>query len=304
MNKYGENSKSIFLAILAASMYAISSPISKLLLDHLQPTMMASLLYLGAGIGLSIVWLIERLFHKGNLERNLTVKEVPYIIAMVVLDISAPILLMVGLSQTTAANASLLNNFEIVTTSIIAMFIFKEVISKRLWLSISLMTVASMLLVAEEKDSFSFSWGSMFVLFACICWGFENNCTRKLSFKNPLQIVIIKGIGSGTGAFIIALILKETNVNLIYVLETLVLGFIAYGLSIYFYVYAQRELGAAKTSMYYAVSPFIGVIISLILFREIPTKQFIIALAIMILGTYFASTDIKKVEAGGNDDFD
>lgn len=304
MFKYGNNNKSIFFAILAASMYAISSPISKLLLDHVQPAMMASLLYLGAGIGLSVVWLIERLLGKENIEKNLAIKDLPYIIAMVVLDISAPIFLMVGLYRTTAANVSLLNNFEIVATSIIAMFIFKEIISKRLWLSISLMTVASMLLVAEEKDSFSFSWGSMFVIFACICWGFENNCTRKLSFKNPLQVVIIKGIGSGTGALIIALMLKETSVHLIYVLETLILGFIAYGLSIYFYVYAQRDLGAAKTSMYYAVSPFIGVIFSLIIFREMPTKLFIIALIIMIVGTYFASTDTKKVEAGGNDDFD
>nr|WP_315021079.1 DMT family transporter [uncultured Aminipila sp.] len=304
MFKYGGNSKSIFFAILAASTYAISSPISKLLLVHVQPTMMASLLYLGAGMGLSIVWLIERVISKENIEKNLTQNDLPYIIAMVVLDISAPIFLMVGLSRTTAANVSLLNNFEIVATSIIAMFIFKEIISKRLWLSISLMTVASMLLVAEEKDSFSFSWGSMFVIFACICWGFENNCTRKLSFKNPLQVVIIKGIGSGTGALIIALILKETNVDLIHVLETLLLGFVAYGLSIYFYVYAQRELGAAKTSMYYAVAPFIGVILSLIIFREIPTKLFIIALTIMIAGTYFASTDTKEVEAGGKNDFD
>ncbi|WP_312651342.1 DMT family transporter [Aminipila sp.] len=304
MFKYGDNSKSIFFAILAASTYAISSPISKLLLDHVQPTMMASLLYLGAGIGLSIVWLIQRVISKENIEKNLNKNDLPYIIAMVVLDISAPIFLMVGLSRTTAANVSLLNNFEIVATSIIAMFIFKEIISKRLWLSISLMTVASMLLVAEEKDSFSFSWGSMYVIFACVCWGFENNCTRKLSFKNPLQVVIIKGIGSGTGALIIALILKETNVDLIYVLETLLLGFVAYGLSIYFYVYAQRELGAAKTSMYYAVAPFIGVILSLIIFREIPTKLFIIALTIMIAGTYFASTDAKEVEAGGKNDFD
>lgn len=304
MFKYGDNGKSIFFAILAASMYAISSPISKLLLGHVQPTMMASLLYLGAGIGLSAVWFIERLLHKETSEGNLTMKELPFIIAMVVLDISAPIFLMVGLSRTTAANASLLNNFEIVTTSIIAMLIFKEMISKRLWLAISLMTVASIILVAGEKNSFSFSWGSILVICACICWGFENNCTRKLSAKNPMQIVIIKGFGSGIGAFAIALMLKENSVNIVYIFETLVLGFIAYGLSIYFYVYAQRGLGAAKTSMFYAVSPFIGVIISLILFRETPTKLFIIALVIMIIGTYFASTEGEKAEAGGNNDFD
>lgn len=299
-----DKNKYIFFAILAATTYAISAPVSKLLLYYVQPTMMASLLYLGAGIGLSIVWLIERFILRNNIEKNLTLDEFPYIISMIVLDIAAPIFLMVGISNTTAANASLLNNFEIVTTSVIAMFIFKEMISKRLWLAISLMTVASILLVVEEKDSFSFSWGSIFVIFACICWGFENNCTRKLSVKNPLQIVIIKGFGSGTGAFIIAVVLNQVSAKgIIYIFQALLLGFVAYGLSIYFYVYAQRELGAAKTSMYYAIAPFIGVILSLILFKEVPTKLFIISLIIMIIGTYFASTEEKKVEVGGKDDF-
>ena len=76
-----------------------------------------------------------------------------------------------------------------------------------------------------------------------------------------------------------------------YLLLALILGFIAYGLSIYFYIYAQRDLGAAKTSTYYAVSPFIGAGLSLLIFRESPSLIFILALAIMAVGTYFASTE-------------
>lgn len=283
--------KAISFAILAAALYAISIPISKLLLREIPPTSMAASLYLGAGFGMFIVRLIR---HKKNWDKNearLSKKELPFIIGMVVLDIAAPILLMIGLTMTSAANASLLNNFEIVATSIIALLFFQEKISNRLWGAIFLITTASIILAIEDVSSFSFSLGSIFVLLACVSWGLENNCTRKLSVKDPLEIVVIKGFGSGTGALLIALVLGEKLTNISYLIAALILGFFAYGLSIFFYIYAQRYLGAARTSAYYAISPFIGVGLSLIIFQEIPTVSFVIALVIMIIGMYFASTE-------------
>jgi drug/metabolite transporter (DMT)-like permease len=286
--------KPISFAILAAALYAISSPVSKLLLKEIPPTLMASFLYLGAGLGMSIVGFIKKKRYKDKTEARLTKQEFPFTVGMVALDIVAPIFLMVGLTMTTSANVSLLNNFEIVATSLIALSIFKESISKRLWVAISLITLSSIILSIEDISSFSFSFGSIFVLIACICWGLENNCTRKLSVKDPLEIVVIKGFGSGIGSLLIALALGEQINNVPYILAALLLGFFAYGLSIFFYIYAQRDLGAAKTSAYYAVAPFIGVGLSLIIFREIPTFSFVIALVIMIIGTYFASTEIHN----------
>ena len=281
-----KNKKAIFHAILAAALYAINAPVSKLLLAEIPSTMMAGLLYLGAGIGM---YILEKL-NKHKEELPLTKQELPYTVAMVVLDIAAPIFLMIGLTRCSAANASLLNNFEIVATSLIALFIFKEAINKRLWVAIILVTISSILLSFEDMSSLQFSWGSLFVLLACVCWGFENNCTRMLSSKNPAQIVIIKGFGSGLGALFLSLIIGERYANLGYIILALLLGFVAYGLSIYFYIYAQRDLGATKTSTYYAVSPFIGAGLSLIIFNELPSALFIIALIIMAVGTYFAST--------------
>jgi drug/metabolite transporter (DMT)-like permease len=283
----------ILWAILAAALYAISSPVSKILLNKVPPTMMAALLYLGAGFGMSIIGLCRYKAGKLKKEMRLTKKELPFTIGMIVLDILAPILLMIGLTMTTPANVSLLNNFEIVATSFIALFIFKESISKRLWIAIILIVIASIILSVEDISSMSFSLGSIFVLLASVCWGFENNCTRMLSVKDPLQVVIVKGFGSGLGSLIISFFIKETSTNAVYIIGTLLLGFVAYGLSIYLYVYAQRELGAAKTSAYYAVAPFIGVVLSFIIFLQIPTISFVIALLIMIIGTYFASTDSK-----------
>jgi drug/metabolite transporter (DMT)-like permease len=281
------NKKAIFYAVLAAALYAINAPISKLLLAEIPSTMMAGLLYLGAGIGMCT---LEK-FNKHKEELPLTKKELPYTAAMVILDIAAPIFLMIGLTRCSAANASLLNNFEIVATSMIALFLFRETISKKLWLAITLVTISSIMLSFEDMGSLQFSWGSLFVLLACICWGFENNCTRMLSSKNPAQIVIIKGFGSGIGALVLSFVIGERFFQVGYLLLALILGFVAYGLSIYFYIYAQRDLGAAKTSTYYAVSPFIGAGLSLIIFRESPSLIFIIALAIMAVGTYFASTE-------------
>lgn len=281
----------IFWTILAAGLYALNAPVSKLLLEEVPPTMMAALLYLGAGIGLTVVRLVQRMTGKGKKEAPLTKKDMPYTVGMVVLDIAAPIFLMVGLTMTTAANASLLNNFEIVATAVIALFIFREAISRRLWLAIVLVTISSAILSVEDVTSFTFSYGSIFVLLACVCWGLENNCTRMISHKDPLEIVVIKGFGSGLGSLVLAFFLGENALPLVYGVCTLLLGFVAYGLSIFFYIYAQRYLGAAKTSAYYALAPFMATALSLVIFREKPSISFFIALLIMAVGTYFASTD-------------
>ena len=282
-------------ALLAAVLYALNAPFSKLLLGQVPPTAMAALLYLGAGIGVFLLRLVRRIAaaRRGSAEKEqpLTRKELPYTVGMVVLDIAAPVLLMLGLRHTTAANAALLNNFEIVATSVIALVLFREAISRRLWLAIGLVTLSSLILSFEDVSSLSFSVGSLFVLLACVCWGLENNCTRMLSAKDPLQIVVIKGFGSGVGALVLAFAAGETLPGVGSVLAALLLGFVAYGLSICFYIYAQRTLGAAKTSAYYAAAPFVGAGLSLLIFWQLPTVSYLAALAVMLAGTYFATFD-------------
>ncbi len=278
-------------AVLAAAFYALNAPLSKWLLGTVPPTLMAALLYLGAGMGMALVRLGQRTLGKVPREAPLTRRDLPYTVGMVVLDIAAPILLMVGLTRTTAANASLLNNFEIVATALIALLLFGEKISRRLWAAIGFVTLSAMVLSVEDRSSFSFSLGSVFVLLACSCWGLENNCTRSISHKDPLEIVVIKGFGSGGGALVLALLQGERLADLPAALGALALGFVAYGLSICFYIYAQRGLGAAKTSAYYALAPFLGAGLSLILFRQVPRPAFLAALVLMALGAWLAATD-------------
>lgn len=287
----------ICLALFAAALYAINSPLSKLLLDYLPPTLMAGFLYIGAGVCMLALALLRKVRKTERTETKLTKRELPYIVAMILLDIAAPVCLLLGLKSTTAANASLLNNFEIVATAVIALVVFKEKINFRLWLGILFITLSCMVLSFEDLSSLQFSYGSLLILLACVCWGFENNCTKKISSKDPLEIVLLKGIFSGLGSLLVGFIIGERITVLWSVFAVIGVGFVAYGLSIFFYVHAQRILGAARTSAYYAVSPFIGTLLSLVIFREIPHYTYFIALALMIIGAWLSSQDKGRTQS-------
>ena len=279
----------VMMALLAAIFYAINTPFSKVLLEKVTPTFMASFLYLGAGIGVGIMYLLNSKKEK-NIEK-LSKTDLPYTVGMIVLDILAPIFLMIGINIGSASNASLLGNFEIVATALIALLIFKEVVTSRLWIAIGFITLSSIVLSFEGSRSFKFSLGSLFVILATCCWGLENNCTRMISDKNTYEIVILKGIFSGTGSFIIAIILGENIPGIKYILISMLLGFVAYGLSIFLYIRAQRELGAAKTSAYYAIAPFIGTFLSFAVDKDRLTKVYFIGLIFMIIGSVIVVCD-------------
>ena len=283
--------------MLAAALYAINSPLSKLLLDYLPPTLMAGFLYIGAGVCMLALALLRKVRKTERTETKLTKRELPYIVAMILLDIAAPVCLLLGLKSTTAANASLLNNFEIVATAVIALVVFKEKINFRLWLGILFISLSCMVLSFEDLSSLQFSYGSLLILLACVCWGFENNCTKRISSKDPLEIVLLKGIFSGLGSLLVGFVIGERITVLWSVFAVIGVGFVAYGLSIFFYVHAQRILGAARTSAYYAVSPFIGTLLSLVIFREIPHYTYFIALALMIIGAWLSSQDKGRAQS-------
>lgn len=280
---------SIVFAVLAAVFYAVNMPCSKLLLNVVPSTIMAGLLYLGAGIGMGILFL----FNSGKKERTplLSKSDFPYVIGMIVLDILAPIFLMYGLKNTTSSNASLLNNFEIVATTVVALVVFGEVVSTKMWIAIVFVTLSSAILSFEDFSGFNFSVGSLYVLLAAVCWGFENNCTRKLSLKNTFEIVTIKGLCCGLGSIAVGSVLGEKLPELQWTALALLLGFVAYGLSIFFYIKAQKTLGAAKTSAYYAIAPFVGALLSFAILGETLSLQYFIGLCLMVIGSVLVTFD-------------
>ncbi len=273
--------KAIFLALAAALCYSINIPFSKLLLEKAGSCMTAGFLYLGAGISVGLVSLLRG----KKKEKRLTKKDLPYTTGMVVLDIAAPILLMVGLRGASASLATLVNNFEIVATSLIAAVFFRERISGRGWAAIALITLSTVVLSLSGNGDWRVSPPLLLVLLATVCWGLENNCTRMISSKDTGEIVTIKGLFSGTGAVIVALLTGESFPEVKYIILTLFLGSVAYGLSIFLYIKAQNIIGAASTSSFYAVNPFLGSLLSFVILKEAITPNYVTALIIMIAGT-------------------
>lgn len=286
-----KHSRPLFYALLAACLFALNAPLSKLLLGSVEPLFLAALLYLGAGAGMLLIGRLRRAGGAPKRESALSRRELPFIALMVLLDIAAPIALLFGLRLTNAGTAALLGNFEIVATTLFALLLFREAVGRRLWAAIALIFCASLLLSFEDISALRLSSGALLVLLACACWGLENNCTRMLSIKDPLQVVVIKGFGSGLGALLAAFIWGSLRAPLWAVIAGLGLGLVAYGLSIFFYVRAQRDLGAARTSVYYAAAPFIGVLFSWLILGERVNFMFLLALVVMLLGALLAVTE-------------
>lgn len=174
--------------------------------------------------------------------------------------------------------------------------LFGERITPRLWAGIVVMTASCALLAVEPGEGLTLSPGLLLVLGACLCWGVENNCMASIANCDPALVVAIKGIGSGIGALAVALLGDVSLPGLAPVLLAMLLGFASYGLSILANVRAQRGLGAARTSAYYAVGPFIGVAVAWLLFGDAPGAGFLAALALMALGSWLSLPSANEYE--------
>lgn len=271
----------IVQALLAAIFFGASAPISKLLLGDIAPVFLASFLYLGSGTGIALVKLTQP---KGN-EAGITRADAPWLAGAIISGgILAPIVLMVSLQNTPASTASLLLNFEGVGTTVIALLFFRESISRRAWMAILVITLASIFLSTDFSVGFGLSLGALGVLLACVLWGVDNNFTRNISGKDPLSIVAWKGLVAGTFSFFLAWALGNPFPSLRTILGTLILGFLSYGMSTFLFIRSMRGLGAARTSALYGTAPLAGVLLSILLFSEIPSFLFIIAAVLMVGG--------------------
>jgi len=253
--------------------------------------MLAALIYFGAGIGISLVKAANRHRMRAGETQRIAKKEIPVVLLIVALDTVAAVSLMAGLKTVSAESASLLGKFETAATALAARFLFREPIGVRLWIAIPLITVSSIILSVNDIGGLTISVGALLVLLSAISWGFENNCTKRLAVKYPLAVVMIKGFGSGCCALAAALALGETPNSFYAIPIALLLGFLSYGLSIFFYVSAQRTLGASKTGTLYATAPFAGVAASILIFQQPLMASFFAVLPIMLAGTLFAVLD-------------
>ncbi len=286
MNKFRQYQ---MIAILSAVLFGVSAPLSKLLLREIDPIPLVAFLYIGSGAGLWIFQRLERLIAKQEHEEaSLSKKDIPWLVGAILSGgVIAPILLMFSLRITPASTASLLLNFEGVATALIAGLFFSEYIGKRVWISILLITLASILLSWNFTGQWGLSIGAIGIIFACFCWGIDNNFTRNISSKNLFSIVIIKGFSAGFFSLFLSLLLKNSIPDLKIILLVMLLGCLSYGFSLVLFVLALRNIGSSRTSAFFGTAPFIGAALSFILFKDTPNIMFIISLPLMIAGAVF-----------------
>ncbi|MBE0410351.1 MAG: EamA family transporter [Anaerolineales bacterium] len=276
----------ILQALGAAILFGASTPLSKMLLQEIEPVILAGLLYLGCGLSAIILRLFRLALEKDvPIEADLTQRDIPWLAGAVIAGgILAPILLLIGLQSTPAATASILLNLEIVATVIIAGYIFSEAIGRRIWWAMALITIAGIALSLDVTGGWGISLGALAVISACFLWGLDNNLTRNVSAKDPLVIVAIKGLAAGTFSLLLGLMIGNTLPSLGIISLALLVGSFSYGVSITLFVLAMRGLGAARTGMLYATAPFIGATLSFVLLREQPSLLFLVSIPLMVLG--------------------
>jgi drug/metabolite transporter (DMT)-like permease len=281
----------ILQALLAALFFGASAPIAKLLLGDVAPVLMAAFLYLGSGTGISLIKLYQRLT-RNQREAGIRRPDVGWLAGAIISGgILAPIVLMISLKNTPASTASLLLNFEGVGTTLIALFFFRESISRRALAAILIITLASIFLSTDFASGFGLSLGALGVILACILWGVDNNFTRNISAKDPLTIVGWKGLVAGSFSLLLGLGLGQQLPAFGTILRILLLGFISYGLSTMFFIYSMRGLGAARTSALYGTAPLAGVLLSIVIFRDSLTVFFVLAAILMMVGAYWLANE-------------
>jgi len=256
--------KGILAALGAALLFGVSTPLAKLALDSTSPLLVAGLLYLGSGIGLALARLVRG--HSSADETPLKRADLPWLGGAIVAGgIVAPALLLFGLLHLPASSASLLLNLEAVATAVIAWVVFKENVDRRVGVGFAAILLGGVLLTIPSEGRVQLTSGALLVVAACICWGIDNNLTRKISGSDPAQISMLKGLVAGTVNTNLALatgaILPSPGVGL----GVAVIGFLGYGVSLTLFVRALRSLGTARTGAYFSTAPFAGAAFALVL---------------------------------------
>jgi drug/metabolite transporter (DMT)-like permease len=275
--------RGVQLSLLAAALFGASAPLAKTLLLSVPAELLAGLLYAGSGLGL----LGYRAARGRRDEAPLRRHDAPWLAAAILLGgIVGPLLLLIGLTRTPAAGASLLLNLEGVFTALLAWFVFRENFDRRIALGMIAIVCGGLVLTWQGHAAWGGIAGPLAVAGACLCWATDNNLTQKVSGGDPVQIAMLKGIVAGAVNLSIGFARGQRLPGFGIVAEALLLGLFSYGISLVLFVRALRSLGSARTGAYFSTAPFVGAALSLIVFRERPTAAFLFAATLMAIGVW------------------
>jgi drug/metabolite transporter (DMT)-like permease len=274
-------------ALLSAALFGVSAPLAKLLLGAVSPWLLAGLLYLGSGLGLALVRLVRR-----SNEAGLGRRDLPWFGAAVLSGgVIGPVLLVFGLAESSASEASLLLNLESVLTLVIAWMVFKENVDRRLLIGAAAIVAGAVILSWPKEASLGLNWGPVLIAGACLAWAIDNNLTRKVSAADPMQIAMVKGLAAGIVNVAIAFALGAKLPSVGAIAGAGLLGFFSYGISLTLFVLALRHLGTARTGAYYALAPFIGAGVAILFLGEPIGIAFIAGGVLMAIGLWLHLTE-------------
>lgn len=281
----------VLAALAAALLFGAGTPLAKWLLDVVNPWLLAGLLYLGSGVGLTLYRHVVQ-----APAVRLPWNEVSWFAGAILAGgIVGPVLLMIGLTGMPASGASLLLNAEGLFTALLAWFAFKENFDRRIALGMGAIVAGAVVLSWPGEARFAGLWPTLAVLGACFAWGIDNNLTRKISLTDATWIASVKGLVSGTVNLILAFSLGASMPALPNLAGAMVVGFFAYGVSLALFVIGLRHLGTARTGAYFSVAPFFGALLALLMGESL-TTQLLIAGALMALGTWLHLTERHEHE--------
>jgi drug/metabolite transporter (DMT)-like permease len=286
------HAKSIFFrpgvaaALGAALLFGAGTPLAKLLLASVSPWLMAGLLYLGAGVGLTLYRLLNRA-PSVRLDR----KELRWFAGAILSGgIVGPLLLMIGLNGMPASGASLLLNAEGIFTALLAWFAFKENFDHRIALGMAAIAAGALLLSWSGDARFSGLWPNLAVLGACLAWGIDNNLTRKVSLTDATWIASVKGLVAGTVNLALAFATGATLPTWFTAAGAMLVGLLSYGVSVALFVTGLCHLGTARTGAYFSIAPFFGAVLALLM-GDVLTWQLLAAGLLMAWGTWLHLTE-------------
>jgi len=284
-------SPGVFAALGAALLFGAATPLAKLLLDDIDAWLLAALLYLGSGLGLAAY----RLVCTGDRSKQLAKNEWRWLAGAVVAGgIVGPVLLMYGLTRLPASSASLLLNAEGAFTALLAWFVFRENFDLRIAGGMTAILLGAAILswptgAAAPLELMPVSS----VLGACLAWGVDNNLTRKVSLADPTWIACVKGLVAGTTNLFLAFAFVPHGEMpvLASIGGALLLGCLAYGVSLSLFIVSLRYLGTARTGAYFSVAPFFGAMLSVVMLHETPTIRLAAAGVSMAIGVWLHLTE-------------
>jgi drug/metabolite transporter (DMT)-like permease len=262
-------SRSIAYALSSAALFGASVPFAKILIGNgISSGLLAGLLYLGSGIGLSAIISFSRLAGRNLVEAPLRRTDAkPLAVVIATGGIIGPLLLMWGLARSDAATASLLLNMESLATMAIAWLVFRENVDRRILLGAGAILAGALILSWNGRFD-ALNAGSLAVMGACVAWAIDNNLTRTLSAADPLSIAAWKGLTAGVLNVGITVIAGAQWPSALLLAQAGILGLLGYGTSLVLFVLALRDLGTARTGAYFATAPFIGAALAIALLQE------------------------------------